>query len=187
MIFTDVKKLFIPEGEVRKIECGGVLLWKGGYTNQVPLSIDTNGSIFNGKGYIDGYRLNSSGTTTAEGGTTATGYIPCTPEDTVRMAGVSWVPKAPAYYCYISFFDANFKKLAHINNYRDSAIANGVSNMTAGTVLTNKFAAHNITQDENGVWTFDLDYQSSASFAYIRISGFGAGADMIVTINEEIV
>ena len=32
------------------------------YTNLVPTSINSDGSIFNGTGYKDGYRLNSSGT-----------------------------------------------------------------------------------------------------------------------------
>lgn len=48
------------------------------YTNQVTISTDADGNVFNGTGYIDGYRINSSGATAALNGFTATGFIPFT-------------------------------------------------------------------------------------------------------------
>ena len=47
------------------------------YTNQVPLSVDTDGSIFNGKGWLESTRLSSSGVTKAADYVSVTGYIGC--------------------------------------------------------------------------------------------------------------
>ena len=61
--FKDYIYLDIPEGRVKQIarKSDGLVLWKQGYTNQVPKSTDTNGSIYNGTGYKDNTRLSSSG------------------------------------------------------------------------------------------------------------------------------
>jgi hypothetical protein len=57
MDFANLKSLTIPEGEVAEITCNGVTLWKAiTFTNQVPISTDTDGSIFNGRrnDYVEG-------------------------------------------------------------------------------------------------------------------------------------
>ena len=66
--FTGVKAITIPEGKVKKITSNGVVLWKGGHTNLVPLSTEADGvTIYNGGlGYKNGYRIRSGG---AEGAT----------------------------------------------------------------------------------------------------------------------
>ena len=48
-----------------------------GFTNQIPISIDSSGSIYNGAGYKAGYRIStSSGNESAASGMTVTGFIP---------------------------------------------------------------------------------------------------------------
>lgn len=186
--FSAYPRIEIPEGRVKQIAraSDGLVLWKTGYINQVPLSIDTDGSVYQGVGYLEGYRLSSSGSLKEQDGSVATGFIPCTPSDVIRLAGVSWKPTVTGGYSYIVFYDSDFLTLDTLNCHYTATESNNVSNLNGGSVLVQNKEAHNITTDENGITTFDLSYVSGADFAYIRISAFGSGEDMIVTINEEI-
>lgn len=186
MDFSTLKSLTIPEGEVIKIEVGNTVLWEAiTYTNQVPISTDTDGSIFNGVGYIENRRLSSSGglSSSAQNGSVTTGFIPWNGDtDVIRIKGVEWINATANYggHYYIMFYDAN-KKSRGSNDY-----------MWSGEILDHIFTA---TRDENGIETivFNTDYGTSNSFfqwvrdaSYIRITAYGKGADFIVTINEEI-
>ena len=184
MNLAQVKKLVIPEGEVRRIEKDGAVLWRGGYTNQVPLSTDTDGSIFNGTGYKDNVRLSSSGgiSGSAQSGSTTTGFIPINgAADIIRMKGVEWVTATDGKHYYLNYYDANRTFL----DYTSAAIyANG--NM--GHILT-------VTRDADGVetvvWnesygTTNTLLQHVRKAAFVRITARGSGANMIVTVNEEI-
>lgn len=190
MIFANVKKLVIPEGEVKKIESGGVLLWKKEYTNLVPTSIDSTGAIFNGTGYQNGYRLSSSGGLSSMSGGCVTGFLPCKSTDIIRMAGVSWYYQNG--YCYLSFYDSSFAVLGSINQYYN-ATAGKYASTARGIVSikgTSDDTAYTYPSEANGVYTFDhYEFDSdtdAAAVAYFRINGYGDGADMIVTVNEEI-
>jgi hypothetical protein len=144
--------------------------------NLVPTSIDTNGSIFNGTGYQDGYRLNSSGVAKACTGSTLTGFIACTSKDIIRLKGAEWVgwsADGSWVNSYVSFYDANFTNIENLSN-------GGTKN---GKVTTDPST---IAADGNGVTTFALTYASGFEFAYIRISAKGSGAGMFVTVNQEI-
>ena len=72
--------------EIGTLEQGGA-----SYTNQLPISTDADGSVYNGTGYNVGYRLNSSsavvalGTAGASNPVFVTGFIPVTSGQTVRM------------------------------------------------------------------------------------------------------
>lgn len=181
--FSNLKSLRIPEGEVVSIsrQHNKELLWKNTTLNWVPYSIDTDKSIYNGIGYKEGYRLSSSGELKTQANSVATGFIPANTDSLITMSGVVWPPAVSSGYTYICFYDKNFTKLAHINAYTGQT-GNGVSNMTSGTVLNSSASSHNITKDENGIYTFNLTYQSGASFAYIRISAEGLGSNMVINI-----
>lgn len=185
--FDNAKTVTFAGKAVAKLELAGKKIWEAiRFTNQVPISTDTDGSIFNGVGYIENRRLSSSGglSSSAQNGSVTTGFIPWYGDTTVlRLKGVEWLNAQPNYggHFYIMFYDAN-KKSRGSNDY--------VSSPTPGTshILT-------ITRDENGVETFvfNKDYGTTNSFlqwvrsaSYIRITARGKGADMIVTINEEI-
>lgn len=58
------------------------------YTNQVPISTDSSGTIYNGTGYRDGYVLNGSGVEEELGHKSVTGFIPIKKGDTIRIKGV---------------------------------------------------------------------------------------------------
>ena len=190
MIFANVKKLLVPEGQVKQIDSGGIVLWKSGHTNLVPASIDSDGSIFNGKGYRDGYRLSSSGGLSSMSGGCVTGFIPVRSADLIRMAGVSWY--AQLGYCYLAFYDSGFAVLGSINMYYN-ADAQKYASTSRGIVKQNSTSddtAYNYPSESNGVYTFDQYVFTSAAdaarVAYFRINGYGSGADMIVSVNEEI-
>lgn len=153
---------------------------KPAFTNLVPSSIDTDGSIFDGVGYRDGYRLSSSGTLSAQANTVTTGFISCKSTDIIRMAGTLWSGPTTTTYNYIAFYDAAFSLLGSFNIYH----YNGTT--TARGIIDPDESKSSITTDENGVTVFDLAFTDGSNVAYMRLNGSGVGADMIVTINEEI-
>lgn len=58
------------------------------YTNQIPISTDSTGAIYNNIGYKDGYRLTNSGVDEEYGHKSVTGFIPIKKGDTIRIKGV---------------------------------------------------------------------------------------------------
>ena len=149
------------------------------YTNQIPLSIDTDGSVFNGVGYQKGYRLSSSGTAKEQEGSYVTGFIPAKGEDVVRIFGCNWATTAHANN-YICAYDANFAFIGAL------ATASGADTLTIhGTNIGNGYE-----YDTEGNATITL--AALDNIAYIRINSRGTSTliidpeSMIVTINEEI-
>lgn len=190
MIFANVKKIVIPEGTVKKIEAGGIVLWKSGYTNLVPTSTTNTGAIFNGTGYQNGYRLSSSGGLSSMSGGCVTGFIPCKSTDVIRMAGVPWYYQSG--YCYLAFYDSSFAVLGSINMYYNSNAKKYASTARGivGIKGTSDDTAYTYPSEANGVYTFD-QYEfdttaNAAKVAYFRINGYGDGKNMVVTVNEEI-
>jgi hypothetical protein len=110
----DETKLYVlPDGYIyayMKAETATVGGWS---ENLVPTSIDTDGSIFNGKGYKDGTRLNSSGVVTTQNDSTSIGFIPCKKGDKFRITGVYFghSQNGPTVYAYISIYNASKTKI----------------------------------------------------------------------------
>ena len=155
------------------------------FTNRVPISIDTDGSIFNGCGYEYGKRLSSNGGAKDQDNSYVTGYIPAKNGDIIRIYGCDFGTVDGALN-YICAYDANF------NFIGSAATTAGVSTLTfyqaSGEIVTNYSA------DENLDTTLTL---SASNVAYIRVSSAGDAhgtypeitydiEDMNVTVNEEI-
>lgn len=152
--------------------------------NQVPISTDTDGSIYNGTGYKDNARLSSSGgvSSSAQAGSVVTGFIPWKNTDVIRMKGATWTHRNGEHY-YMNLYDVN---KAFINNGAVSAQA----------YADNYASQIAVVYDETtGVTTFSIINPSSdtgafrmaaKSAAYFRINAYGKGADLIVTVNQEI-
>ena len=189
MDLSAYKSLRINGVELVKLVINGVVAWaKKTFTNLVPLSTDTDGSIFNGVGYKENVRLSSSGgiSGSAQAGSVTTGFIPWGGDgDVIRIKGVEWLNAYADYngHYYVIFYDANKKNRSGDNDFIASGDIARISH-----ILT-------VTRDTNGVETFifNKDYGTSnvllqwvRSAKYIRITAYGKGADMIVTINEEI-
>lgn len=173
MNFANVKALKVPEGYVNRIIIGGVVMWKTGILNMVPLSIDTDRSIYNnGLGYANNLRLSSSGETKTYDKSVVTGFIPSKGGSVVRVGSVGWRHTAMNYLCA---YDADF-------NFIGGVIPGGT---VYGTKIHSSIT-NDTTNDISIITLLALD-----KIAYIRISSVGdnSGADgskMVVTINEEI-
>lgn len=183
MDLSAYKSLRINGVELVKLVIGGVVAWaKKTFTNLVPLSTDTDGSIFNGVGYKENVRLSSSGgvSGSSQNGSVTTGFIPWGGDtDVLRLKGVDWVHESGKHY-YVNFYNASKGFL----DYMSAQVQGGGDYDHIFTVTR-----------ENGVTTFvwDTDYGTTNTFLqnvrkakFIRITAKGKGADMIVTINEEI-
>lgn len=77
-MFSDLKSLDIPDGEVAKITAGGVVLWEKitmlPHTNLVPTAKDFSGAILDGIGYRVGAIINGTSFGT-NNSFTAVGFI----------------------------------------------------------------------------------------------------------------
>lgn len=185
--FADYKYLDIPEGRVKKItDQSGRVLWRQGYTNQVPISTDTDGSIYNGVGYKDNTRLSSSGGVSGSSQTNSatTGFIPFPNGDAtvIRMKGVEWRYSTANYggHYYINFYDSSKKFLAYLS-------ANEYANYDhIVTVERDSNGVESVVWNQSYGTTNALLQAVRNSAKYIRINAHGKGADMIVTIDEEI-
>lgn len=154
------------------------------FTNQVPISTDTDGSIFNGTGYKDNVRLSSSGSIsgTAQDGSVTIGFIPWKNTDIVRMKGAEWSADLSGHY-YFTLYNSNKEAYGGVGN---GCIEPGGA---AGAHLS-------VIYDEaTGITTFSIDdpdgdtgaFRNNAkTAAFIRINAYGKGEDLIITINEEI-
>lgn len=184
--FSTLKELYIDGIKLVELSINNILVWKSGYKNWVKFSTESDGkTVYNGGlGYMEGYRLSSSGALKAQAGAVATGFIPATKTDVIRMAGVTWGTTVSGGYSYIQFYDDSFAPVGHINKYQNQGTLNGMDN--ASGICKKDSTRSGIITDENGVTLFDVPFASGSNFSYFRISATGNGADMIVTINEEI-
>lgn len=157
------------------------------YTNQVPISTDADGSIYNGTGYKDNARLSSSGgvSGTAQTGSVVTGFIPWKNTDVVRMKGAQWLNATADHGGHFYF-----------NLYSESKafVTKGV--LSSETQSSNPTGQMSVVYDEvTGITTFQIinptdssgDFRQAAkSASYFRVNAYGKGADLIVTVNQEI-
>lgn len=156
------------------------------FTNLVPTSIDTDGSVYNGKGYRNGAGLNNGGGTETGLSCTVTGFIPVgdTPYHTYRVAGSNIAFNR--YGCSICFYDKDFNFL-RVCTY---------SHVSQGPSSDGVYYQGKVIQEETTLltWIADLDATSGGSYvanvenaAYVRIGvGGGRCTDLAVTIDEKV-
>lgn len=150
------------------------------YKNLLESSINLDGSIYNGTGYKEGYRISSNGAEKTQTESVLTGFIPVKRGDTIRMKGVTWGTNISDGYCYIQFYNASGKVVGTANRHQMSSI---ISNVNGNVDKT----ASSIVVDDNGVTTFNIAFTNTDEINYFRISATGYGKDMIVTVNQDIV
>ena len=146
------------------------------------------GSIYNSVGYKDNARLSSSGgvSGSAQNGSVVTGFIPFKNTDIIRMKGAEFVGATTNYggHFYFNLYDSN-----------KGFIANG--GLSSEVLIGGTFSTQvSVTYDETtGVTTIQIlnptgntgDFRIAAQKAsYFRINAYGKGADLIVTVNQEI-
>lgn len=144
---------------------------ENGYTNLVPTAIGTNGAIYYGCGYLNNYRLTSSGEVSLSDGSCISGYIPYSNNATIRVAGSRHLASAGGQY--VATYDSSFNL---ISVQYTSTLANG----TLGTYTARSDGTYELT-----MYTDKISAWSNAS--YFRVSCTSCvGADLIITVNEEI-
>lgn len=152
------------------------------YTNLVPSSINADGTIYNTTGYKNGYRLNSSGSESAQAGSACTGFIPFSIGDVLRIGGegVLWNHEDTTITTAIWGYDSNFNALATtvgaiLNGYGKITKTNGVYSYRLGDNTEVISGSGNYTKI------------TSSNVAYIRVSAVCSGQNLIITKNEPIV
>ena len=141
------------------------------YTNLVSTAVDSSGAS---APYTDGLMLGSSGGTSANSGFTTTGFIPFDggANHIYRIGGdgIAW----NTYGCRIAWYKADYSLKGSVTNYDKI----GVSIYYPTKV-----------EDANAAAAFSTDINVSPpqGAAYFRVSAKGNGANLIVTLDEEIV
>lgn len=144
------------------------------YTNQIKISTDTDGSIYNGKGWIENKRLNSTGDVTdvgTYGYTGVTGFIPIANGDIIRTSA-NMVSVNGSEQQAVHFYNANKTFVAR----RRFIVANGKFENNLYTLN----ADNSFEYRHNDGWT-DI-----ADAAYIRVCMGGITDGAIITKNEVI-
>ena len=139
------------------------------YTNQIPLSVDAGGAIYNGVGYKSGVLLNASGAETSGSGVAVSGYIPVKKGDIIRIKDTS---RADVDTTLILTLTAAKAGTANCGK----TISSIQGNALYGTITINGNVA---TWDTSGI-----GYYFWNDFAWLRVTTHSA--DAIVTVNEEI-
>lgn len=191
---TDTAKLYVlPDGYIYAYVCKKTTEEVANYTNRLPISVNTDGTVYVGdngeKGYRVGYRLNSSGTEAAYENVEVIGFIPVKLGDVIRFKNITFRASGGGAYAnqeYLSFYDANKNVLSSaIISYSSQLFTDSNTEISERDSTTYDLlvldTAELINWDHsNNKWT------AASDMAYFRISAEEITADSIITINEEI-
>lgn len=143
------------------------------FTNLVPLSIDTDGTDYNvdGDGYDNDMYIGSDGTLSALSGFVSTGFIPVTPgAKIIRIAGDGITTNSQ--YTRFAFYKSDFSLV--------------VAPIPLGKIGSSEYYGSLIEEDATAV-TFDMTTSTNGyEGVYMRVCTAGDGANLIVTVDEEI-
>lgn len=146
-------------------------------TNQIPLSIDKNGEIFNQIGYKDGYRLNNSTEEEPYTGAVVTGFIPVNAGDIIRFSG-EYIGKDGGQEVTM-FFDKNKTPLTA---YR---ITPYFLKTSVNTEEMKKYLPYNYDIGLNRL--LSISAPDDKDIAYVRFTLHAlSGEKAIITVNEPI-
>lgn len=134
--------------------------------NQIPLSINSDGTPYNGgTGIKSGYRLNSSGDEVTLGTYSVTGFIPSKFGDTLRFLNISSENTTNTRIC---FYDSSF---AYLNSL--------VSERAYNTLNVGEYSITETLENYSSM-------QSIETTAYIRLSAKTINETSKITVNEPI-
>lgn len=141
------------------------------YTNQIPISTDSTGAIYNNIGYKDGYQISDSGVDVEYGHKSVTGFIPIKKGDTIRIKGIYNNDVAS---CRMGTYDSS----KTFQTTRNGAIfaTTGVYSLS-GDVMTYTPNEYFVT-DTTRYFRFSCDTGAH--------TGEEDGSKLIITINEPI-
>ena len=147
-----------------------------GPTNLLTAAIDTDGSIYNGVGYLTGYRL-GGGANGAMSGYTVTGYMPAGDGTSFVIRTSNKYGISSSAYSRVALYDASFTFIT------------GAEIQLAASTLTNAGYTYE-TGDQGGFTMIDLTSwrKNYSNAAYWRMSTASTCIDSstVITLNEEI-
>lgn len=160
------------------------------YTNQIPISTDASGNIFDGDGFIENQKLSSSGgATTSATGYATTGFIPigvgtansARGEQVVRFSGVPTGNTDGD--TRIAFYDASYGyiQIAKSTAWKTPDTDDG----NAALVVALGDDGYIESLDVSG-YTHYLHKNMSKTPAFFRFCAPGIDGDSIITVNEPI-
>lgn len=176
MNFSQIKEIKLNNVEMLQLSMAN-------HKNWILDSRDSDGSIFNGKGYLEGYRLNSNGgiTTTSAPGAVLSGFIPYTPsQGPIRVGGGDFISRHE-YHGYMFFYDSSFNPLANIHAYANVVQSASEINLDDSVIEALKYPVLHTY--------FLLSFSENVvdRVAYFRICiTSGIGEDFVATINQDI-
>lgn len=141
-----------------------------GYTNQIPISTDENGALFNGCGYRENATI-ADGQIKNSKGVSLTGYIPCRDGDVIRLKNMTFTQGQSNHRLY--FYDADKNLVGY------SAGDMPWSMDTKFTGITDEFGNYTSFQ------VVSLP-EISENCAYVRICCGGITRQSVVSVNEGI-
>ena len=184
MDLSEYKAISIGGVPLKLLTLDGTVIWRRPITNWVRKSIDTDGSIYNGGlGYKDGYRIRSGGAEGTNVRTSGTGFMPVSAGDIVRISGCDFGTSQNGNAINVS--DSSF---TNIGQFTMIPAKYGIF---ATGAAYEAYSYTSVVEEKTGVWKWVVP-PAASGVAYIRVSGYNAsgtypGANLIVTINEEIV
>lgn len=147
------------------------------YTNQIPISTDTDGSIYNSIGYMLNMRLPTNGVPAAYNGALVTGFIPFSVGDIIRVNKFCAAGNMGAY-AKVVFYNANHTILAAIQS--GQLVNDGTYVVSQPLAWTPGNTIHDLGFNR------DVDI-SEAAYLRLAITGYNdVATDIVCTINEEI-
>ena len=140
------------------------------YTNQIPISVDTDGTVFNGVGYKTDSRLSSSsGTVSGYANYECTGFIPMKQMDTVYLKDVQ------------------------LGNFGDKPTYNGVALYKADKSFISYMTIENLIEFCDGIkdgggsiTQFTCSHSNFTVAGFIRVSAYEINGGSVITVNEPI-
>lgn len=146
------------------------------YTNQLAISTDWDGNVYNGVGYKDDTRSNSSGVDQSAPGWDVTGFIEAGREDIIRFKNVTFMDinkeTTGTNRCAVHYFDINKKYVTVSPTF---------------SVDTTPDPQWNAVYGDNGdIIQMTIPAGMDSFIKYIRIIAHNYNEESIITINEEI-
>lgn len=162
------------EAEVKRIACmenvPDIATARYDYVNQIPISTDSDGEIYNSTGYKKGYSLKSDGSEEVAGDSYyVTGFIPVKQGDIIRIIDPS---------------RENFDTTLYIALYKsDKASSSGIGKLIKDINSQEYYGALTINGNTIEWDTSEIGYFYWEDFAYMRVCTHSD--ESIVTVNEE--
>lgn len=171
----DITPECVTDGKIRIGEVTGnvvisaVALAVTDYTNQIPISTDASGTVYNGVGYKADTYL-SSGLEGSRTGICTTGFIPCAYGDIIRFKNCQ-IQSGQSSHRF-AFYDSTKTMIANMQF--------NTTNLAASSYFDEVYG------DDGNMTQLTVNHNQLSGVAYMRFCCGYIGEDSVVTINEVI-